>query len=115
MNKLLGVAVVGAAIVGVMVIAKGAGAGPLATPEGRACVKVRDLCQVDDASKKDLSSCEEDLVKARKLAGPSGVDRSLKCIDTAQSCVAVSGCLMGGIGVGAAGEMMKGFGTALSQ
>lgn len=46
-----------------------------------------------------LQSCVADLEKAKE----------------SNSCAAVSGCMMGGVGMGAVGEMMKGFGSALSR
>ncbi|HSO38081.1 MAG TPA: hypothetical protein VLT33_36385 [Labilithrix sp.] len=113
MKKILGVGLVGAAVIGAVVIAKGA--SPAATPEGKACIRVSELCGVDDRSAAKLESCVADLEKAKKLAGPANVDRSVKCIEESNSCAAVTGCMMGGVGMGAMGEMMKGFGSALSR
>ena len=99
LKKILGVGLVlvGAAVIGAVVIAKGAGSA--ATPEGKACIRVSELCAVDDRSSEKLQSCIADLEKAKK----------------SNSCAAVSGCMMGGVGMGAVGEMMKGFGSALSR
>ena len=113
MKKILGVGLVGAAVIGAVVVAQGA--GPAATPEGKACIRVSDLCGVADRSTASLESCVADLEKAKKLAGPASVDRSMKCIEESDTCAAVTGCVMGGVGVGAMGEMMKGFGSALSR
>ena len=74
-----------------------------------------ELCAVDDRSTERLQSCVADLEKAKKLAGPANVERSMKCIEESNSCAAVSGCMMGGVGMSAVGEMMKGFGSALSR
>jgi hypothetical protein len=49
------------------------------------------------------------------MSGDVPFERSRKCIEESQSCAAASGCLMGGVGVGALGEMMKGFGTAVTK
>ena len=113
LKKILGVGLVGAAVIGAVVIAKGA--GPAATPEGKACIRVSELCGVDDKSTDKLASCVADLDKAKKVAGPANVERSMKCIEESNSCAAVSGCMMGGVGMGALGELMKGFGSALSR
>ncbi len=115
MKKLLGVGLVGAAVVGIVVIAKSAGAIPAATPEGRTCIKLADLCAVDDKSTKKLETCVDDLEKAKKAVGEQNVKRSMDCVAEANSCMAATGCMMGGVGVGALGEMMKGFGSAISR
>lgn len=116
MKKILGVGLVGAAIVGAVLIAKGAGAvGVAATPEGKACRKLADLCVVDEKSAKNLETCVEDFEKTKKLVGEAPVKRSMECIQESNSCMAASGCMMGGVGMGAVGEMMKGFGSALSR
>ena len=113
MKKILGVGLAGAAVIGAVVIAKGA--GPAATPEGKACIRVSELCGVEDKSSAKLESCVAELESAKKLAGPANVERSMTCIGEASSCAAVAGCMMGGVGVGAMGEMLKGFGSALSR
>jgi hypothetical protein len=113
MKKLLAVTLLGAAVAGTVVVAKGAGAP--ATPEAKTCAKLKDLCSVDDTSRIDVEKCEADLKKTEKLVGEPSVQRSMKCIDESKSCMAASGCMMGGVGMGALGEMMKGFGTAISQ
>jgi len=118
MNKILGVGLVGAAVIGAVVIAKGAGAvGIAATPEGKACLKLADLCVVDDRGKgaAKLETCVEDFEKTKKLVGEAPVKRSMDCIAESNSCMAASGCMAGGVGMGAVGEMMKGFGSALSR
>jgi hypothetical protein len=43
------------------------------------------------------------------------VDRSEACLADAKTCAAASGCMSGGIGMGAAGEYLKGLGQALSR
>ena len=89
----------------------------VASPEQTACARVGDLCGFDeDADKRadNLAQCTQNLAHARKVSGDAAVDRSIKCIDESTTCSAVAGCAIGGIGVGAAGEFMKGFGKALS-
>jgi hypothetical protein len=114
-KTLIGVVLEDALVVGT-VVAKGAGQARLAiTPEGRSCVKLKELCPVrTDASHepRTLEACVQDLEDLRKIAGPPAVDRSMSCVNEAQSCTAALGCMAGGIGVGA---MMKGFGSALSR
>jgi hypothetical protein len=48
-------------------------------------------------------------------AGDASFDKTSKCIDESRSCGAATGCMAGGIGVGTVGEIMKGFGTALTK
>jgi hypothetical protein len=86
----------------------------LASPEHKACAKLHDLCG-GDADAKSLAECTDSLERTRKLAGDAGWNRSMACIDESSSCAAATGCLMGGVGVGAMGEFMKGFGSALSK
>lgn len=113
MKKLIVVGLIGAAIIGGVVLAKGASAA--VTPEGRACTKMASLCGSEGKGPKDFDECTEDLKSARKFAGEPAFERSTKCIDEAASCAAVAGCLAGGVGVGAVGEALKGFGSALSK
>lgn len=113
MKKLIVVGLIGAAIVGGVVVASGA--SQASTPEGRACVKMADLCGEQNASYKDLDKCVDDMKKARKLAGDSSFDKSAKCVQESNSCAAATGCWMGGVGVGAMGELLKGFGTAITK
>lgn len=114
-KKLAGVVLGGALVLGVLVVAKGAsGARAAMTPEGRACTKLADLCPSKEP-KKSLESCVEDWNDMRKVAGAPAVDRSIACIDEATTCTAAAGCIAGGVGVGTLGEMMKGFGSALSR
>lgn len=112
LKKLIVVGLVGATIIGGVVLAKGSVA---VTPEGRACTKMASLCGTESKSLKDLETCADDLKSMRKMAGEPAFERSTKCIDEANSCAAVTGCLAGGVGVGALGEALKGFGTALSK
>src|SRR5687767_5432228 len=111
MKKILGVGLVGLAVVGTVVIAKAGGvAGIAMTPEGKTCRKLADLCAVDEKSAKKLETCVEDLERAKKMVGEPSVKRSMECVQESNSCMAASGCMMGGVGMGAVGEMMKGFG-----
>jgi hypothetical protein len=112
MKKILGVGLVGAALIGVVVIAKGA---PAATPEGKTCIKMSELCGATDASSTKLDTCIADLERAKKVAGTPAMERSMACVQESTTCAAATGCMLGGVGVGALGEMMKGFGSALSR
>jgi hypothetical protein len=84
----------------------------VASPERVACVHIGELCGGAGATD-DLAQCEDGLAKARKAAGDAAVERSLRCIDESTSCAAVAGCTAGGIGVGAIGEFLRGFGKSL--
>ncbi len=111
MKKLLVVALVGTAIVGVVVAAAGAKAS---TPEAKMCIKMGELCATESGAK-DFDQCVDGMKKLRKMGGDAAFERSQKCIDESNSCAAVSGCMMGGVGVGAMGELVKGFGNAMSK
>ena len=39
----------------------------------------------------------------------------MACVQESTTCAAATGCMLGGVGVGALGEMMKGLGSALSR
>ena len=112
MKKLLVVGLVGAAVVGGIVVVK---ARPAATPEGRACIKIGDLCNAQDKSSEKLDKCIEGMESAKKVAGVPAVERSMKCVEESTTCMAATGCMMGGVGMGALGEFAKGFGTAISK
>lgn len=115
MNKVFGVALVGALVVGGVVLIKGAsGASSAITPEGKMCVRLGELCGADPSTEK-LESCVEDMKKMRKMSGDAAFERSQSCVAESKSCGAASGCMMGGVGVGTLGEVLKGFGTALSK
>jgi hypothetical protein len=93
------------------------GAAPAApSPMGdkASCARLADLCSTSD-EKVDTDECEKKLADARKMSGPSNVDRSEVCLADAKSCAAASGCISGGIGMGATGEFLKGLGSALSH
>jgi hypothetical protein len=79
-----------------------------------ACARLADLCSTSD-QKVDASECLKQLADARKMAGPGNVDRSEQCLTDAKTCAAASGCLSGGVGMGAMGEFLKGLGGALSK
>jgi len=113
MKKLLGVGLVGALVVGLLVVAKGA--SPALTAEGRTCVKLGELCGPTDKSQEKLDACIDGLEQAKKVSGVPAVERSMACVQESNTCAAASGCMMGGIGVGAVGELMKGVGSALSR
>jgi hypothetical protein len=113
MKKLVAVTVLGALVVGGVVLAQ----GPVkaATPEGRACVRMAELCGREDAKSEDFDKCVDDMKSAKKMAGEPSFKRSLECIDESKTCAAAAGCWAGGVGMGAVGEMMKGFGSALTK
>jgi hypothetical protein len=86
----------------------------LSSPETKACAKLGDLCgQKGDAHA--LDQCVDGLHEARKIAGSKSVDKSLSCIQGSDTCMAATGCMMGGVGVGAMKEMVKGFADAVSK
>jgi hypothetical protein len=87
---------------------------PVGTGDTVACARLSDLCSTSD-QKVDTGECEKKLGDARKMSGASNVDRSEVCIADAKTCAAASGCISGGIGMGAAGEYLKGLGQALSH
>ncbi len=113
MKKILGVGLVGLIVVGAVVLANGAVRA--STPEGKMCVKLAELCGANDKTSAKLDSCIENLQNAKKIAGNNAVDRSMACVEHSDTCMAATGCMMGGVGVSALGEMMKGFGEALSH
>jgi hypothetical protein len=79
-----------------------------------ACAHLADVCSTSD-EKVDPVACLKQLADARKMAGAANVDRSEQCMADAKTCAAASGCLSGGIGMGAMGEYLKGLGSALSR
>ena len=108
MKKLLIVLGIAAVVVVLLVSVKKAAA----SPERQACVHVGELCG-NGGDVDQLEKCADGFAKARKAAGDPAVERSLKCIEESKTCAAIAGCTLGGIGVGAMGEFMKGFGSAL--
>jgi hypothetical protein len=89
-------------------------ATPAPMGDAASCARLADLCSTSD-QKVDTDECEKKLADARKMSGPSNVDRSEVCLADAKSCAAASGCISGGIGMGATGEFLKGLGSALSH
>jgi len=79
-----------------------------------ACARLADLCSTSD-QKVDAAGCLKQLADARKMAGAGNVERSEQCLGDAKTCAAASGCLSGGVGMGAMGEFLKGLGGALSK
>lgn len=116
MKKLLiGLAVV-VLLVGVATVAFGKKIYlAFASKEAKACAKIGELCGGEKGTAKELDQCEEGFKQLRKITGEKGVDKTLTCVDDATSCMAATGCVMGGVGVGALEEMMKGFGNAMSK
>jgi hypothetical protein len=87
---------------------------PMPMSDPAACARLADLCSTSD-EKVDTDACVKKLGDARKMSGSNNVDRSELCLTEAKTCAAASGCLSGGVGVGAAGEFLKGLGAALSK
>jgi hypothetical protein len=79
-----------------------------------ACARLSDLCSTSD-QKVDPAQCQKQLTDARKMAGPANVERSEQCLADAKTCAAATGCMSGGVGMGAMGEFLKGLGGALSR
>jgi hypothetical protein len=79
-----------------------------------ACARLADLCSTSD-QKVDATSCQKQLADARKMAGAGNVERSEQCLADAKTCALATGCLSGGVGMGAMGEFLKGLGGALSK
>lgn len=86
-----------------------------ASPERRACAKMGEVCGNNDGGLRELEACEDGFAKARKLVGDAPVDRSIACIADTQSCIGATGCVIGGIGIGALSDFGKGFGSASSK
>ncbi len=78
------------------------------------CKRLADLCSTS-TQRVDAEQCGRDLADARKVSGPASVQRSEQCVAGATTCAAATGCLSGGVGMGALGEYLKGFGAALSR
>jgi hypothetical protein len=92
-------------------------ASPAAAPvtsDTDACKRLSDLCSTSDQHV-DVGQCEKELADARKMSGANNVARSEQCIADAKTCAAATGCISGGVGMGAMGEFLKGFGSALSH
>ncbi len=87
---------------------------PAGIGDTAACAHLAELCSTSD-QKVDTGECEKKLGDARKMSGAANVDRSEACLADAKTCAAASGCISGGIGMGAAGEYLKGLGQALSR
>ena len=117
MKKIAGVALVGALVLGAIVVAKSAPSLSLVmSEEGKVCTRLGDLCDTRDIQKSGakFDECVADMKHARKMAGEQAFARTLTCMEESKSCGAATGCVVGGVGVGAVGEMLKGFGSALS-
>ncbi len=87
---------------------------PVAASDTTACAHLVELCSTSD-EKVDPNDCQKQMSDARKMAGASNVERSEQCIAEAKTCAAASGCISGGVGMGAMGEFLKGLGGALSH
>jgi hypothetical protein len=88
-------------------------AAPVAS-DTSACARLSELCSTSDQHV-NVAECEKELADARKMSGANNVARSEQCIADAKTCAAASGCISGGVGMGAMGEFLKGFGSALSH
>jgi hypothetical protein len=84
------------------------------TGDTTACAKLAELCSTSD-KKVDVAECEKELADARKMSGAANVERSEQCLADAKTCAAASGCISGGVGMGAMGEFLKGLGSAISR
>jgi hypothetical protein len=82
--------------------------------DSAACAKMAALCSTSD-EKVDTAECERKLADGRKLSGGANVQRSIACLAEAKTCAAATGCLAGGLGMGAVGEFLKGLGSSLSK
>ena len=88
--------------------------GDVVASDSAACARLADLCSTSD-QKVDSAQCQKQLTDARKMAGPGNVERSEQCLADAKTCAAATGCMSGGVGMGAMGEFLKGLGGALSR
>jgi hypothetical protein len=113
MSKILTTLLVGSVVVGGVVLVKGASAA--STPEGKMCVRLQDMCPRDDAKPMTFDQCVDGMKDVRKMAGNASFEKSARCVEESESCAAATGCLMGGVGMGVMGEMMKGFGNAMTK
>ncbi|MCL2776586.1 MAG: hypothetical protein FWD73_01180 [Polyangiaceae bacterium] len=121
MKKIAGVALVGALVLGAIVVAKSAPSLSLVmSEEGKVCMRLGELCDgrdTPDMSKAGakFDECVDDMKQARKMSGEQAFARTRSCMEESKTCGAATGCVIGGVGVGAVGEMLKGFGSALSH
>jgi hypothetical protein len=96
-------------------IAPSSTAAPLPPLDDAAsCSRLAALCSTSN-EKVDPDECRKELADARKMAGAGNVEKSERCLAEANTCAAASGCLSGGVGMGAMGEFLKGLGAALSK
>jgi hypothetical protein len=84
------------------------------TSDTAACTRLSELCTTSN-ERVDVAECEKQLADARKMSGANNVARSEQCLADAHTCAAATGCISGGVGMGAMGEYLKGFGSALSH
>jgi hypothetical protein len=91
-----------------------AAAPPPSVSDTTACARLAELCSTSDHAV-DTSHCEKQLVDARKMYGEANVLRSEQCLGEAKTCAAATGCISGGMGMGAMGEFLKGLGNAMSH
>jgi hypothetical protein len=87
---------------------------PIGANDATACQRIVELCSTSE-QKVDPAECEKKFADGRKIAGSANVERSLSCVAEAKTCAAASGCVSGGVGMGAIGEFLKGLGSALSK
>ena len=87
-----------------------------ASKETRACAKMAELCAPErEASSSDLDTCHNAFTDLRKVATEKDIDKSLTCIEDANTCARATGCMIGGVGVGVAKELLDGIGDALRR
>jgi|SRR5579883_1202037 hypothetical protein len=114
MKKLLGVLFAGGLVVLGISLATGSPVLAPVSKETKACIHIGEMCGESWDAKK-LDDCTKSMKDARKMSGDAPVERSLQCIEESKTCMAAEGCLAGGVGVGAFGELLKGFGNALTK
>jgi hypothetical protein len=90
------------------------GSAPAQFTDATTCARLSTLCSTSN-EKVDADECERKIADARKVSGVLAVERSESCVAEATTCSAATGCLSGGMGMGALGEFLKGFGSALSK
>jgi hypothetical protein len=103
------------AVVAVLAITGGAAYALGHDPPRAACLKMADLCGVENGTPDDLSECVAEIKQWRKIAGDDVTDKGLACVNEAKTCGEATGCVAGAGFKGAQGvlnEFLKGFGKA---
>ncbi len=86
------------------------------TPERNVCTRTWELCGMGEGKLEELERCVEDVEKLRQKADDATFQRTVKCVDQANTCAGAMGCLAGGAfddafdhAKRALGDFMKGF------